>query len=97
MQETVRKFDEDEKRTLDKFDLNYFEKDEVRLFHNAEDAVAVVPKEEELTEILVSFFKDSSIERGVKNWRNTVDIYVEALEEWDDVIGGRTRDRENSS
>ncbi len=50
-----------------------------------------------MTFILVSFFKESTIERGLKNWRNNVDIYVDSLEEWDDVIGGRTRDRENTS
>ncbi len=26
-----------------------------------------------------------------------MDIYVDSLEEWDDVIGGRTRDRENNT
>jgi hypothetical protein len=46
---------------------------------------------------LVAFFKESSIEKGIKNWRNNVDIFVDSLEEWDDVIGGRNRDRENTS
>ena len=73
---SVRKFDEDEKRTLDKFDLNYWEKEEVREFPTATNVVTIIPKEEELTELLVSFFKDSSIDRGIKNWRNHVDIYV---------------------
>ena len=55
--------------------------------------ITTVPKEEELTEILVSFFKESGIERGVKNWRNSLDIYIDSLEEWDDIVGGRVRDR----
>lgn len=45
----------------------------------------------------MAFFKESSIEKGIKNWRNNVDIFVDSLEEWDDVIGGRNRDRENMS
>jgi hypothetical protein len=59
--------------------------------------IEIAPFEEELTEILVAFFKESSIEKGIKNWRNNVDIFVDSLEEWDDVIGGRNRDRENMS
>jgi hypothetical protein len=55
--------------------------------------IEITPFEEELTEILVNFFRESSIERGIKNWKNNVDIFVDSLEEWDDVIGGRTRDR----
>ncbi len=55
--------------------------------------IDITPFEEELTEILVAFFKESSIEKGIKNWRNNVDIFVDSLEEWDDVIGGRNRDR----
>lgn len=45
----------------------------------------------------MAFFKESAIEKGVRNWRNNVDIFVDSLEEWDDVIGGRNRDRENVS
>ena len=45
----------------------------------------------------MSFFKQSGIERGVRNWRGTLDLYVEGLEEWDDVVGGRVKDRENMS
>ena len=37
------------------------------------------------------------MDKGIKNWRNGVDIFVDELEEWDDVIGGRNRDRENMS
>ena len=46
MQEEIITFEEDQKRTLDKFDLNYFEKEQIRGFPNAQDAVAIVPKEE---------------------------------------------------
>ena len=45
----------------------------------------------------MAFFKECGIEKGIKNWRNGVDIFVDELEEWDDVIGGRNRDRENMS
>ena len=41
--------------------------------------VGINPIDEQLIDILASFFKDSSIERGVKSWRNNVDVYVDAL------------------
>lgn len=83
--------------TLINFDLNYWDSRRIRRFKNMSRMISTVPKEEELTEIIISFFKESGIERGVRNWRNTLDIYIDSLEEWDDVVGGRTRDRENVS
>ena len=85
--------DEDYQKTLSDFDLNYWDKNQYRTFDKCEEKVSITPQENDLTFILVSFFKESTIERGLKNWRNNVDIYVDSLEEWDDVIGGRTRDR----
>ena len=75
------------------FDLNYWDSRKKRNFKDVGKMITTVPKEEELTEILVSFFKESGIERGVKNWRNSLDIYIDSLEEWDDIVGGRVRDR----
>lgn len=76
-----------------KFDLNLWDSNRIREYENSVDMIEITPFEEELTEILVAFFKESSIEKGIKNWRNNVDIFVDSLEEWDDVIGGRNRDR----
>lgn len=41
--------------------------------------IEITPFEEELTEILVAFFKECGIEKGIKNWRNNVDIFVDSL------------------
>ena len=65
----------------------------MRDFENSVEMIEITPFEQELTDILVAFFKESAIEKGVRNWRNNVDIFVDSLEEWDDVIGGRNRDR----
>ena len=65
--------------------------DKKRNFKDVGKMITTVPKEEELTEILVSFFKESGIERGVKNWRNSLDIYIDSLEEWDDIDPNRRK------
>jgi hypothetical protein len=75
----VRDFGEDEPKNLLKFDLNYWDSSRIREFENSEDLIEITPFEEELTEILVAFFKESSIEKGIKNWRNNVDIFVDSL------------------
>lgn len=93
VKERVRDIDEDEPKNLLKFDLNLWDSNRIREYENSVEMIEIAPFEEELTEILVAFFKESSIEKGIKNWRNNVDIFVDSLEEWDDVIGGRNRDR----
>ena len=47
--------------TLDQFDLNYWDGRKMRRFSNSEKMIEPVPKEEELTDIIVSFFKESGI------------------------------------
>jgi hypothetical protein len=42
--------------------------------------IEIAPFEEELTDILVAFFKECGVEKGIKNWRNGVDIFVDELE-----------------
>lgn len=84
---------EEYKKTLADFDLNYWDNNQLRNFVNCQEMVRIIPQQSDLTLILLSFFKGCTIERGIKNWRNDVDIYIDSLEEWDDVIGGRTRNR----
>ena len=97
IEEEIHQYDEDEQLTLINFDLNFWDTRRIRRFKNMNKLISTIPKEEELTEIIISFFKENGIERGIKNWRNTLDIYIDSLEEWDDVVGGRSRDRENTS
>lgn len=78
-QERIRELDEDEPKNLLKFDLNYWDINKIREYSNSVEMIEIAPFEEELTEILVAFFKDSAIEKGVKNWRNNVDIFVDSL------------------
>ena len=82
---------------MDEFDLNFWDSRKIRRFHNSESMIETMPKEEDLTDILVSFFKKNGIDESIRNWRNTLDPYIDSLEEWDDVVGGRIRDRENTS
>ena len=93
IKEELEKFDEENLPNIYQFDLNFWDLQQMRRFKNPEEMITPVPKEEELTEILISFFKESGIERGIKNWRNSLDIYIDSLEEWDEVVGGRVRDR----
>lgn len=66
--------------TLIDFDLNLWDSRKIRNFKNVSTLIRTEPREEELTDILVSFFKENGIERGIKNWRNTLDIYIDSLE-----------------
>lgn len=75
----MRDIDEDEPKNLLKFDLNFWDCNRIREYDNSVDMIDITPFEEELTEILVAFFKESSIEKGIKNWRNNVDIFVDSL------------------
>ena len=93
IKEKIEAFNEDDTPNLDEFDLNYWDGGKIRRFPHSEKMIETAPKEEDLTDIIASFFKESGIERGIKNWRNTLDIYIDSLEEWDDVVGGRVRDR----
>lgn len=79
LKERIRDFDEDEPKNLLKFDLNFWDLNKIREFEDSVDLIEIAPFEEELTEILVAFFKESSIEKGIRNWRNNVDIFVDSL------------------